>query len=120
MWDVISGHENILPLFGYLLDGPIGCPSLIAEWTPDGTVMDYLAVYPETDLTPLVSPGILPNLYRMLILFMVKVPWHSKRSCMHAFMGRDTRKRQAGWHTLLIIKSNLLTLVVTGKYPNEG
>ncbi|KAH8115011.1 kinase-like domain-containing protein, partial [Phellopilus nigrolimitatus] len=46
-------HPNILPFCGYMLEGKF--PSLISEWTENGTVKKYLERHPDHDLLPLVT-----------------------------------------------------------------
>ena len=48
-------HPNVLPLLGFIVDADSKYPSLVSEWMPNGTVLQYCMAYPTAGILDLVS-----------------------------------------------------------------
>ena len=93
LWSKLN-HPNILPLFGYLMDGD--SPSIISEWMDNGTAKKYVSEHDltTTDLFDMVSilidsHGFLSDTEYDL------VSWYFKRSRIFAWE-RDYSLRPEG------------------------
>lgn len=53
------------------------CPSLIAEWSPNGTVIEYLANYPDTDIVPIVRRHVIS----LQLVFVSNLVWTLVSRC---------------------------------------
>ena len=52
IWNKLD-HANIIKLYGFIQEN--GTPSLILEWAPNGTVIEYLKKNPMRDRAELVG-----------------------------------------------------------------